>query len=90
VKYVLATHKNNWGEDRVMYYDTKGKLRSIPASWTSLDQQDLFARTARGRSRFRADDLLRLYAQCRFLVNRRLGVGSFCVGTWTCLKGCAR
>jgi len=46
-----------------MYYDNKGKLRSIPASWTSLDEQDLFARTARGRARFRVDDLLRLCAQ---------------------------
>jgi Family of unknown function (DUF5372) len=62
-KFVLTTRKNNWGEDRVMYYDAKGKLRSIPASWTSLDEQDLFARTARGRSWFRVDDLLRLCAQ---------------------------
>ena len=41
-----------------MYYDAKGKLRSILASWISLAEQDLFAQTARGRSWFRVDDLL--------------------------------
>ena len=37
------TRKNAWGEDRVMYFDTKGKLRSMLASWTSLAEQDLFS-----------------------------------------------
>jgi hypothetical protein len=29
-----------------MYFDAKGKLRSMLASWTSLAEQDLFAQTA--------------------------------------------
>jgi hypothetical protein len=59
----VTTRKNNWGEDRVMYFDSKGKLRSILASWTSLAEQDLFAQASAGRSWFRVDDLLRLCAQ---------------------------
>jgi hypothetical protein len=59
----VTTRKNNWGEDRVMYFDSKGKLRSILASWTSLAKQDLFAQASAGRSWFRVDDLLRLSAQ---------------------------
>ena len=46
-----------------MYFDAKRKLCSIPASWTSLAEQDLFAQTAAGRSWFRVDDLVRLCAQ---------------------------
>jgi len=57
---VLATRKQNWGEDRVMYYGPRGRLRSMLASWTSVDEGDAFSQAAAGRSRFRADDLLRL------------------------------
>jgi hypothetical protein len=54
-----------------MYHDAKGKLRSIPAAWTSLGERDLFARTARGRSWFRVDDLLRLCEQVDELLRYR-------------------
>jgi hypothetical protein len=57
---VLSTRKLNWGEDRVMYYDAKGRLCSILASWTDVFEQDLFAQAAGGRSWLRPDDLLRL------------------------------
>jgi hypothetical protein len=50
----------NWGEDRVVYFDAKGRLRSMLASWTDLGQQDLFTQASHGRSWFRPDDLLRL------------------------------
>jgi hypothetical protein len=46
-----------------MYYDSKGKLRSMLTAWTSLAEPDQFAQAARGRSWFRVDDLLRLAAQ---------------------------
>jgi hypothetical protein len=45
-----------------MYFDQRGRLRSMLASWTSLAEQDLFAQTSAGRSWFRVDDLLRLCA----------------------------
>jgi len=57
-----ATRKKTWGEDRVMYYDGQGRLRSMLTSWTSLHELDSFMAASRGRSWFRVDDLLRLGA----------------------------
>jgi hypothetical protein len=45
-----------------MYFNAHGRLRSVLASWTSLADQDLFARASAGRSWLRIDDLLRLSA----------------------------
>jgi hypothetical protein len=59
----------------VLYFDSKGKLCSIPASWTSLAAQDLFARASAGRSWFRVDDLLRLSAQIAELKGRKKAGG---------------
>lgn len=61
-QWVLVTRKGNWGEDRVMYYDRQGRLRSMRTSWTSLADPDLFSQVAQGRSWFRVDDLLQLAA----------------------------
>ena len=54
------TRHQTWGEDRVMYFDTAGTLRSILASWTNLADEDAFIQVSAGRSWFRTDDLLRL------------------------------
>ena len=54
--------KNNWGEDRLMYYNAQGRLCSMLVSWTSLALQDAFALASAGRSWFRVDDLLNLAA----------------------------
>ncbi len=59
---MLATRKNNWGEDRVMFFDCEGRLCSLLASWTNVDAPDAFAQAAAGRSWLRADDLARLRA----------------------------
>ena len=59
---MLATRKQNWGEDRVMFHDTQGRLRSLLASWTNVDEPDVFTRTAAGRSFLRPDDLAALAA----------------------------
>jgi hypothetical protein len=56
----MTTRRQNWGEDRVMYYDAQGRLRSVLASWTDVAQPDLFAQASAGRSWFRSDDLQRL------------------------------
>ena len=45
-----------------MYFTEAGKLRSLPASWTSVADEDDFRRTSAGRSWFRLDDLLELSA----------------------------
>ena len=54
--------KNNWGEDRVLYYNKQGRLCSVLASWTNLALQDAFSLASAGRSWFRVDDLLNLVA----------------------------
>jgi Family of unknown function (DUF5372) len=54
--------KNNWGEDRVLYYNAQGRLCSMLVSWTSLELQDAFSLASAGRSWFRVDDLLNLVA----------------------------
>ncbi|MBS0329556.1 MAG: transposase [Proteobacteria bacterium] len=58
----VATRKQTWGEDRVMYRSAGGQLRSLLTSWTSLHEIDSFMAASRGRSWFRVDDLLRLSA----------------------------
>lgn len=45
-----------------MFYDEHGRLLSILASWTDVDEPDAFAQTAAGRSAFRVEDLRRLRA----------------------------
>jgi hypothetical protein len=54
----VATRKQNWGEDRVMFFDDQGRLRSLLASWTNVDEPDAFAQCSAGRSWLRTDDLL--------------------------------
>jgi hypothetical protein len=58
--YSLVTYKHNWGQDRVYYHDETGRLRSVPARWTSLPGEDPFIAVAAGRSPFRVVDLLEL------------------------------
>jgi hypothetical protein len=60
VRFVLMTRRQNWGEDRVMFYDAEGQLHSMLASWTDVSEQALFAQASVDRSWFRTDDLLRL------------------------------
>ena len=57
---MLSTRRLNWGEDRVMFFDSHGRLRSMLTSWTSLADRDAFAEVSEGRSWFRTDDLLKL------------------------------
>ncbi|PSS60619.1 hypothetical protein C6558_32080 [Ensifer sp. NM-2] len=56
-RFVLATRKQNWGEDRVMFYDAQGRLRSLPASWTDVTDAGVFSQVAAGRSFSRPEDL---------------------------------
>ena len=59
-RFVLTTRMQNWGEDRVTFFDDDGQLRSLPAAWTNVDEPDEFSRAAAGRSWLRTDDLARL------------------------------
>lgn len=76
---MLTTRKQNWGEDRVTFFDEAGRLRSLLASWTNVDEPDAFATAAAGRSWLRTDDLARLTVlveEVRGAVKRRTGVKS--------------
>lgn len=43
-----------------MFYDAQGRLRSLLASWTNVDEPDAFAQVSEGRSFLRPDDLVHL------------------------------
>ncbi|MCP4234088.1 MAG: hypothetical protein GY770_10975 [Aestuariibacter sp.] len=61
-QFTLTTRRLNWGEDRVMYFNEAGRLRSMPTSWTSVADADTFQHASAGLSWFRVDDLLELSA----------------------------
>lgn len=54
------SYRHNWGEDRVYYIDGEGRVRTIPACWTSVASIDPFVAIAAGRSFFRYEDLVKL------------------------------
>jgi hypothetical protein len=59
-QFVLATRRQAWGEDRINYFNSQGKLCSILAAWTSLANKDYFLEASAGRSWFRAEDIVEL------------------------------
>lgn len=59
-EYELVTRKLNWGEDRVFYYDSSGKIKSLLTNVTDVISKDAFDRISAGQSAFRVDDLLEL------------------------------
>lgn len=40
-----------------MFYDASGRLHSLLASWTNVDEPDVFAQLSKGTSFLRPDDL---------------------------------
>jgi hypothetical protein len=69
--YELVTRKVNWGEDRVFYYDSSGKLKSLLTNVTDVVTKDAFDCISAGKSAFRVDDLVEL----RSLLDRREEAG---------------
>ena len=59
-RFELLAHRSTWGEDRVFFYDKKGKLRALPASWTDAVPVPVFVAIAKGRALMQPADLLRL------------------------------
>jgi len=45
-----------------MFYDADGRLRSLLASWTDVDEPDVFTQVAAGRSFVHPEDLATLAA----------------------------
>jgi hypothetical protein len=63
----LVTCRQNWGEDRLWFYDREGHLASVPASWTDIAAVDPVVVVGAGRSLFRVTDLLHLVQRIRSL-----------------------
>lgn len=60
-----------------MFYDAHGRLRSLLASWTNVDEPDAFAQLSEGSSFLRPDDLAHLATLIEEIVRghaRRIGV----------------
>jgi len=66
----MVTLRQNWGEERVYYFDEQRQLVSIPARWTSALAADPAVAVSAGRSRFRLEDLLEL---CRLIGDLQTG-----------------
>ncbi len=56
----MVLRAQNWREDRVWFHDAAGRLRSLPAKWTSAVAEDAFNVVAAGRAAFRVEELLEL------------------------------
>ena len=54
------TFRQNWGEERVYFYDDSGRLSTVPLQWTTLAAPDPFVKISAARSAFRVSDLLEL------------------------------
>ena len=65
--FELAAQSREFGEERVFYREPNGRVRFLPARWTSLAAPDPFVITAAGRAHFRLKDLIRLAEQIREL-----------------------
>ncbi|MFC1817036.1 DUF5372 family protein, partial [Thermodesulfobacteriota bacterium] len=59
-QFDLVNYTFCWGDVRVYFYDEQNRLRSMPASWTSVGVIDPFVQVSAGRSPFRVEDLLEL------------------------------
>jgi hypothetical protein len=59
-EYELIEYRHFWAEDRVIYVEETGEVRSLPARWTSVVDEDPAVVVSAGRSHFRAADLVEL------------------------------
>lgn len=57
-QFAVVTYRHSFGDHRVFFHDVDGRLRSIPAAWTSLVAPDPAVVLAAGRAAFRVGDLL--------------------------------
>ena len=63
----LAAQAREWGEERVYYRDPTGRMRFLPARWTSVAVPDPFVLIAGDRAHFRLEDLIRLHDRVKEL-----------------------
>ena len=66
-EFELVAWRHNWSEDRVYFHDRAGRLRSVPAQWTSVVADDPVVVVGTRSSHFRAEDLVELAGLVRRL-----------------------
>ena len=59
-EFELICRRRHWGEDRVVYSDEDGRLRTISAAFTDAAPLDEFRLAAGGKAAFRTVDLMTL------------------------------
>jgi hypothetical protein len=59
-EFELICRRRHWGEDRVVYTDEDGRLRTISAALTDVAPVDAFRHVAGGKAAFRTVDLVTL------------------------------
>jgi hypothetical protein len=59
-EFELICRRWHWGEDRVVYTDEDGRLRTISAALTDVAPVDAFRHVAGGKAAFRTVDLVML------------------------------
>ena len=72
----LAAQAREWGEERVYYRDPTGRMRFLPARWTSMAAPDPFVLIADGRAYFRLADLIRLKDRLKELQGMDIPAGN--------------
>ena len=60
-EFELVVRSHHWGENRVVYADVNGELRSITTDLTDFYPPDEFRQIADGRAAFRTIDLIGLW-----------------------------
>ena len=60
MEFAFIAVRQNWGEDRVFFFDEAGVQRSLPRGWTDAGDVDPFVVVASGRSALRVEDLVAL------------------------------
>jgi len=71
----LVAQAREWGEERVYYRDSKGRMRFLPARWTNVAAADPFVLMATERAYFRLEDLMRLQDRLKELQGMKLRTG---------------
>jgi hypothetical protein len=59
-EFEMIEYRHAWGEERVYFLDSSGRIQRLPASWTDIAGEDPFVVVAAGRSPLRVADLLQL------------------------------
>ena len=70
-QFEILNYRHNWGEYRVIFYETPDHVRSLPAVWTSLVSPDPSVLLAAGRAPFQVKDLLALAQLVQRIEDRR-------------------